>query len=959
MEILKQAIKKAFIDKTIPSDRLNPKFIINSPEKKEYLLTTLQNDLNNCKTFFISVAFVTQSGLNAIKSQLADLESKGISGKILTSTYLGFNNPDVFASLLKIPNVEVRISKKAGFHSKGYLFDMGGYNSFIIGSSNLTMSALKLNYEWNVKLTSSEHGEMISTIQTHLKNEWAASEPLTEKWIEDFKKIYKPITNTTLIEHLMPYPTDVVPEKIAPNKMQEVALESLRNLRKKGEKKGLVISATGTGKTYLAAFDSAQFNPKRMLFIVHREQILNKALESFKKIMGGKDSDYGILSGSSKNMEAKYLFATIQTVSKESYQQILGKDAFDYILIDEVHKAGAKSYINTIDFFEPEFLLGMTATPERTDGFNIYALFDYNIAYEIRLQEALSADMLCPFYYFGVTDYEKEGQIINELSDLQKLTDHERVEFLLKKIDYYGCSGNVPKGLVFCSRKDEAQKLAEMFNERNIPSAYLSGDHDLNTREIEVSRLEAGELNYIFTVDIFNEGIDIPKVNQIIMLRNTESSIIFIQQLGRGLRKDESKEFVTVIDFIGNYKNNYMIPMALAGDNSRNKNNLRRDTIDATYIDGLSAINFEKIAKERIFQSIDKAKLDSMSELRNSFHKIKKRLNRVPYLVDFQSMDGVDPSLIIGKEKTYYNFLKKINEAEGSISEAENLALKFISVEFLSGVRPHELLILKLFLESDRESIHFEEIKNILSENKLLHSQKITESVMKVLDLSFYESGARSGYMPSQLFKMENDTLFITDNFKQFKNNPYFVKLMLDVIYTGIEKSTQYTPSQPLELYKKYRRKDVLRLLAMDFKQNEQGIGGYTYSNKQFVIFVTLDKGKDFKGSLLAYEDEFIDEGTFRWFTKAPRTIESPEVKLLKDPEEWTIHLFVKRKYTIKDNEIDFYYLGEVSPIQETIRQIQKPVSDGKLKNVVEMDFTLKEVVEPNIYEFLTKTSEE
>lgn len=204
---------------------------------------------------------------------------------------------------------------------------------------------------------------------------------------------------------------------------------------------------------------------------------------------------------------------------------------------------------------------------------------------------------------------------------------------------------------MFCSRKDEARQLAEMFNDRGIPSAYLSGDHNFDKREKEIKRLDTGEIHYIFTVDIFNEGIDIPKVNQVIMLRNTQSSIIFIQQLGRGLRKDPSKEFVTVIDFIGNYKNNYMIPMALSGDSSQTKNSLRRDTIDVTYISGLSSINFEKVARERIFKSIDQAKLDAMSELKASYFKLKNRLNRVPYLNDFQVLDGVDPLLIIGKEK--------------------------------------------------------------------------------------------------------------------------------------------------------------------------------------------------------------------------------------------------------------------------------------------------------------------
>lgn len=960
MDVLEQALKKAFIDKTVSNDALNPKFIINRPDKKEYLLTTLQKDIRRCQSFFISVAFITQSGLNAIKTELADLATRGVQGKILTSTYLGFNHPDVFESLLKIPNLEVRISDRPGFHSKGYLFEMDDHQSFIIGSSNLTMSALKQNYEWNVKLTSYENGEMISTIHSHLVEEWNQAQPLNQFWIEKFRALYQPIISSRMLQ----LPASKVGEEmtayVVPNKMQQAALENIKQLRAEGASRSLVVSATGTGKTYLAAFDVLNYQPKRMLFIVHREQILKNALQSFKKVIGGPDSDYGILSGNSKNIEAKYLFATIQTVSKKYYQELLGQKVFDYILIDEVHKAGAETYQKTIDYFKPDFLLGMTATPERTDNFNIFELFDYNLAYEIRLQEALEEDLLCPFHYFGVTDYEKNGFSISETTDLKYLVTDERINFLIKKLNYYGCSGNKVKGLVFCSRKSEAKELAEKFNSRGIASSYLSGEDSPETRESEIEKLENGEIHYIFTVDIFNEGIDIPKINQVVMLRNTKSSIIFIQQLGRGLRKHQSKDFVTVIDFIGNYKNNYMIPMALTGDNSRNKSNLRRDTIDATYISGLSAINFEQIAKERIFHSIDQVKLDSIAELKKSYQCLKNRLNRVPYLQDFEKYESIDPQLIIGKEKSYYQFLKRIGECEGEVSEAEEVALKFVSTELLSGIRPHELFILDAFLTLKKESLTILEVKTILEEKHVPYTDEAIHSALTVLDLSFYETVHRKRYGSSQMFHFDGQTLTITANYQKYIQNKYFVQLLKDVVATGLMKAKQYDWNQPVNLYKKYRRKDALRVLNMDFNQNEQGIGGYTYTprNRQFVIFVTLDKGKEFRASRMAYEDEFLDETTFRWFTKSRRTLKSKEVQILQNPIGWDIHLFIKRKYMEKDNETDFYYLGEMTPITNTIEQKQKETSDGKKENVVEMDFKLKTPVESNMYEFLTKIVE-
>lgn len=957
-QLLEQALHKAFIDKKIDGNQLSPRFIVNQPESNNFLLTVLQHEFETCTSFILSVAFVTQDGLNTIKSQLADLHKKGISGKILTSTYLGFNNPEVFESLLKIPNAEVRISKKLGFHSKGYLFKQNDHESFIIGSSNLTMSALKLNYEWNVKLTSFENGEMISTIQEHLAAEWQAAVLLTKRWIEQFKTSYQELEHDKFIQLINNDDSEIVDYvHVKPNKMQKAALASLADLRSSGAHRGLVISATGTGKTYLAAFDVRQVNPAKMLFIVHREQILNKAMEAFKKVLGGSDEDYGILSGSSKQTQARYLFATIQTISKETYQHELGANAFDYILIDEVHKAGANSYVKTIDFFKPKFLLGMTATPERTDGFNIFELFDYNIAYEIRLQEALKENFLCPFHYFGVTDYEKAGQVIDETADLQYLTNRERVDFLIEKIDYYGCSHSVPKGLVFCSRKEEAAKMAALFNERQIPSSYLSGDHSIEQRESVVEQLESGAIQYIFTVDIFNEGIDIPKVNQVVMLRNTQSSIIFIQQLGRGLRKDKSKDFVTVIDFIGNYKNNYMIPMALSGDNTRNKNNLRRDTFDTSYIEGLSSINFEEVAKKRIFDSIDVAKMDSMQELRKSFIELKNRLNRIPYLLDFQTLGSIDPRVIALKEGTYYNFLVKMKEKQPELSSNENLFLKFVTKELLAGMRPHELYVIEQFINQPTARLSLLEIQRLFESKKIPSGLKLVKSVCKVLDLSFYESNGKE-YQVGKAFEFDGEFFEATDILKKMIENQYFVFLVTDLVDTSLVRSEDYDITQPLNLYKKYNRRDVLRLLDMRFNQNAQGIGGYTFSDNHFAIFVTLDKGNDFKASQIAYEDEFISEKRFRWFTKANRTLQSPESKVLMNANDWDIHLFVKRKYKDTDNDTDFYYIGTVVPDVSTVQQVQKPNDKGKLQKIVELEFDLTQAVEPNVYQFLNSSIE-
>ncbi|MEH7136697.1 DEAD/DEAH box helicase family protein, partial [Priestia megaterium] len=413
---------------------------------------SLLEELDKCQSFIFSVAFITESGLATLKSHLLDLKRKGIKGRILTSTFLNFNQPKVFRELLKIKNIEVKLTNLQGFHSKGYVFKHNTYYSLIVGSSNLTAHALKLNYEWNIKLTSHEDGEIVQNFQHQFEEVWKSSQPLSEEWIADYEKAYLQAVDSKVAPQetgvSIPYENNPIEEnqKVMPNKMQQLALQEIEAIRKAGKEKGLIISATGTGKTYLSAFDVKSFNPKRMLFIVHREQILSKAKSDFQRVLGGEDREFGILAGSNKQRGAKYLFATIQSVSKGETLHQFDPEAFDYILIDEVHKAGAKSYHKVIDYFKPKFFMGMTATPERTDDFNIYELFDYNIAYEIRLQEALEEDMLCPFHYFGVTDLEYNGQSIDDTTLLSKLVTEERVNHMIEKIQYYGFSGDKVRG---------------------------------------------------------------------------------------------------------------------------------------------------------------------------------------------------------------------------------------------------------------------------------------------------------------------------------------------------------------------------------------------------------------------------------------------------------------------------------------------------------------------------------
>ena len=954
---LKQSLEKAFIHHEMPGSDLDPQLIINQPEEKEFLLSLLQDDVEQCESFFFSVAFITPAGLNTIKAQLADLASAGKSGRLITSYYQYFNTPEVFRELLKIPNLEVRISEKAGFHSKGYLFKHSDYYSLIIGSSNLTLSALKMNYEWNIRLTSYDHGEIIHQMDQHMEKEWEEALVLTEGWIEDYRDNYPaaPFFPFHPEEEYAPYQMET--EIIQPNRMQTRALKQIEEVRQLGEEKALVISATGTGKTYLSAFDVLQVRPEKMLFIVHREQILRDAIASYQKVIGGPEEDYGILSGSQKDLSAKYLFATIQTISRLPYLEEFSPDHFDYILIDEVHRAGADSYLRVIDYFEPDFLLGMTATPERTDDFNIFELFDYNIAYEIRLQEALEENFLTPFHYFGVADYEKDGEVIDDLSDLSLLLSDERVDFLLEKMDYYGYSGDQPCGLIFCRNRKEAHAMCEAFQARGVPSRALTGKDSQDRREDVVRQLENHDIHYIFTVDIFNEGIDIPKINQVVMMRQTQSSIIFTQQLGRGLRRHESKDFVTVIDFIGNYTNNYLIPVALSGDPSADKNELRQQTFDTDSISGLSAINFEHIAKERIYDSIDQVKLDSMKNINSAYKQLKNRLNRIPLLVDFYEHQTIKPEIIAHKKGTYYDYLLYAKEDIEQLSVASVAILKFLTREIMPGLRLHEIFLIEKLIGQPEKNRSKADMKALFIREGLPADSWLLDSVIQTLSIDFYAGGSAKTYQEAALIEKINDGFKLSPTFQSALSSKGFVILLKDILQIARWNHEKFDDQQIFTRHEKYRRRDTLRLLGWEKQMVDQNIGGYTYRDGSFVIFVTLDKGEDFQGSLIAYEDRLLSRDRLHWFTKSPRTLQSPEVQLMKkQSQDYTFYLFAK-----KSNDEDSgssYYLGEVKPVVETITETTRQTSEDKTQRVVHMDLVLKESIDYRLYSYLTSFEE-
>ncbi|MDU4619220.1 MAG: DUF3427 domain-containing protein, partial [Staphylococcus epidermidis] len=579
----------------------------------------------------------------------------------------------------------------------------------------------------------------------------------------------------------------------------------------------------------------------------------------------------------------------------------------------------ASSYQKIFNYFKPNFLLGMTATPERTDELNIFELFNYNIAYEIRLQEALESNILCPFHYFGVTDYIQNEMSQEDAFNLKYLASNERVEHIIKKTNYYGYSGDVLKGLIFVSSRGEAYQLANQLSKRGISSVGLTGKDSIAYRAETIQQLKEGSINYIITVDLFNEGIDIPEINQVVMLRPTKSSIIFIQQLGRGLRKSTNKEFVTVIDFIGNYKTNYMIPIALSGNKSQNKDNYRKFLTDTTVLNGVSTINFEEVAKNKIYNSLDSVKLNQPKLIKEAFNNVKDRIGKLPLLMDFINNDSIDPSVIFSRFKNYYEFLikNKIIENELSINEFKNLI--FLSRQLTPGLKKVDIDVLKEIIQND---VTYENLtKKMLNINNDISEYDINTS-LSILDFTFFKKTIGKTYgLP--LIQYKDNLICLANEFKEALNKPLFNTFIHDLIDLANYNNDRYqNKKNSLILYNKYSREDFVKLLNWD-KDESGTINGYRMKHRTLPLFITYDKHENISDNT-KYDDEFLSQDELKWYTRSNRKLTSPEVQnILKHEESNTdMYIFVKKR---DDEGKYFYYLGKAKYIKGTEKQDYMP----------------------------------
>ncbi|OBR95133.1 MULTISPECIES: DEAD/DEAH box helicase [Clostridium] len=925
---------------------ISNKLIINSQEGN--LLNELKRSLSECEKFYFSVAFINFSGLQLLLDSFKELEEKGIHGKILTSTYLNFTEPKALEKINKFSNIDLKIfvaTKEIGFHTKAYIFENKDEYKIIIGSSNITQRALKSNIEWNVRVISKKDDSFARYVLEEYLKLWEDTSIVNEKFLDSYKSFInelKKVEKSKTIDF-----TDY--ELIKPNDMQKRAMANLDRLRYSGENKALVIAATGTGKTYMSAFDVINCNPQKMLFLVHREEILKNAEKTFKRLVKNKRKTTGILAGSSKDFSADYLFSTIQSMST-SFQQFK-REEFEYIVIDEAHHAASPSYQKVIGYFKPKFLLGMTATPERCGSENIFDIFDDNIALEVRLREALELNLVIPFHYFGITDIEGvdlSDVKINHIAEVSKrLKINERVDFIIEKMNFYGYDGEKCKCIGFCVGIDHAEFMTDEFNKRGIKSVCLTGENSTEERDHYIKKLESDQddLEVIFTVDIFNEGVDIPSVNLILMLRPTNSPIIFIQQLGRGLRKYENKEFLTVLDFIGNHNRAFLIAIALNGSRYYDKDSLKvAVATQFTSIPGCTNIQMDRISQERILEQLNEENFNSMKYLREEYFEFKKMNGgKIPYLLmDYIKYDGSpDPLKFLSKEKTYIGFVAKMekdDELKKLLEQEEFLKiLKWLS-KSLPIKRIYEFSILKYLLNSDEidvENAKSEILKYIdnVDYESVIHS-------LNCLNGSYYDSSELKNNV--KCFELKDGVLSATWNFKKIVQNKKYIIYIEDVINYGIvryrkEFGNKYYGVPFFKLYEQYQMIDAA-LLSNYTKIHTSFRGqGLVTNGKEYFLFVDLHKEENID-ERINYKDKFLDRQYFQWQTPNNTAQSSERGKniIFNKDRKVNLHIFV-RKYKQIDGIVQSYiYIGKGNVVEY---EGEKPITVKiKLQNEISVN---------------------
>ncbi|MBF0266090.1 MAG: DEAD/DEAH box helicase family protein [Gammaproteobacteria bacterium] len=678
------------------------------------LLPKLIRAINHATEIEITVSFIQQSGLKLLFEPLLDALNHKVSIKLLTSDYLSITNPDALRQimLLQERGAETKIfqcEQGVSFHMKSYIFVKTAKDKIIqacayVGSNNISRTALTNGHEWCLRHDyeqpeSSKAAQEFFNIRSEFSKIFnhSSSIKLDNDWIDDYQKRYLATNKQENFIGGNVVPIDDVEDKVVPNSVQIPALQALEDSRKDGFQRGLVVLATGMGKTWLAAFDVKQMQAKKVLFVAHREEILLQAERTFVQLL--PDVKTGLYNGDTKDNRADCIFASILTIGQAKHLEQFAVDYFDYIIVDEFHHASSNSYKKLLAYFQPKFLLGLTATPERTDQADILSLCDHNLIFERNLVHGIDEKILVPFHYYGIYDEFVDYDEIpwrNGRFDPTKLDTAFATKKRANHIFENWKKNKQSRTLAFCVSKKHADYMADFFSKNDVKSTAVYSGSETRRNEA-LNLLEQGEIDIIFSVDLFNEGTDLPSIDTILMIRPTESKILFLQQLGRGLRQSlqTQKEKLSVIDFIGNHNAFLNKPVTLLNGTGV-KDIIAKINSGYTITDGCyinyepELVNFwEKLAKKY------------RSTAAEDYQELKVSLGHRPTASEF-FLHGYDFSKMRKQHGSWFSLVAKLEEDK----ELEAILKKFSdflsdAIETTSMIKSFKAILLESFLELD------------------------------------------------------------------------------------------------------------------------------------------------------------------------------------------------------------------------------------------------------------------
>jgi superfamily II DNA or RNA helicase len=871
------------------------------------LESELKKEILSADRIDLLVSFIKFKGVIILERELQEFTKRGGKLRVITTTYMGASDYKAIQLLSKLENTEVKISYNTDnerLHAKAYLFYRNtGFHTGYIGSSNFSRSALTDGLEWNLKITTKEVSHIINKFRKTFDSYWDS---------DDFEFFNDSIHKEKLITALKQGKNPKISETnlsffdIKPYTFQSEILEKLEVERTiHNRHRNLIVAATGTGKTVISAFDYKKFKTEKksakLLFIAHRKEILTQSLSTFQGIL--RDNNFGELWVDGHiPARYEYIFASIQTINNNLGSLVLTPEYFDYIIIDECHHLTANSYRGIINYFKPKILLGLTATPERMDGGDITEDFYNRIAAEIRLPEALNRKLLCPFQYFGITDsidlsnvsWERGKYVASELTDIYTSNDR-RIGEIIKALDNYTKDIKDIRAIGFCVSIEHAKFMAEKFQLAGLKSDHLTSSNNQNRDQIKY-RLLNKDINYLFVVDIFNEGVDIPEIDTVLFLRPTESLTIFLQQLGRGLRLSDGKDCLTVLDFVGNARPEYNFEnkfRALIGKTTTTVHKEIEDNFPHLPL-GCSII-LEKKAKEIILDNIKTATSFNKNQLLNKIKNFKHQTTLQLNLTNFCKFNNI-PLQLIYKRGSW----KRLCQLAGIIENFDDTNEKEIS-------RAIGNKWLSTSSTSYFQFIHkLAKLKFNISLKLLNETEK---SMLLMLHYDIWQTPGGFNSLEESIREIGKNSILVDEILE-------VLEILLDNIdFKEVDINLPYT--QPLKIHSRYTRDQILaafRLSTFEHKSPSKEGVAENKSLKTELLFINLIKSEENFSPTTMYDDYAINEYLFHWQSQNSASPETPKglsyISHLENKKH--ILLFVREKANDEyGNTLGYVFLGE------------------------------------------------